>query len=318
MPSHSGTKPAIVAQRPAPIQVNFLVYPGTSGAAYIDYLVADAVVAPPEHARWYTEKLVYLPGTYQVRLARPDRRPLPHACEHTAAFVFPLEPWFCCDGCRGGCNRCRCGWDSASPMCFLVGFGTRLLRRGAGRTQGMCRHHQPSLRCKQTCIAFDPAPPPPPSPLPPPLSLWQVNHYSAQSVARVDGFIRAGVQASGTRPPPPSPRHTRSAGGGSAVTPMDLLGVVLETPMDGTEAPPGGACHAAGAYPWWCRLLWQGQGGCTSSLGPPTLADIAPPLPFRAYSLVPQHTPPRTLCVLTRPCCGRHRQRGILAGCSGP
>lgn len=56
----------MVLQRPAPVQVSFLVYPGTSGSAALDYLVADAVVVPPEHARWYTEKLVLFLGTYQV------------------------------------------------------------------------------------------------------------------------------------------------------------------------------------------------------------------------------------------------------------
>ena len=48
------------------MQISFLVYPGTSGSPAIDYIVVDAVVAPPEHARWFTEKLIYMPGTYQV------------------------------------------------------------------------------------------------------------------------------------------------------------------------------------------------------------------------------------------------------------
>jgi predicted O-linked N-acetylglucosamine transferase (SPINDLY family) len=56
----------IVALRPAPIQASFIGYPGTMGADFIDYLVADRWVAPPEHAADYSEKLVYMPGSYQV------------------------------------------------------------------------------------------------------------------------------------------------------------------------------------------------------------------------------------------------------------
>ena len=60
------SRSGILIDRPAPIQVNYLGYPGTMGADWIDYLVADQFVAPPEAARFYSEKLVYLPGSYQV------------------------------------------------------------------------------------------------------------------------------------------------------------------------------------------------------------------------------------------------------------
>jgi len=52
--------------RPAPIQVNYLGYPGTMGAAYIDYLIADPTLIPVEHQQHYTEKIAYLPDSYQV------------------------------------------------------------------------------------------------------------------------------------------------------------------------------------------------------------------------------------------------------------
>jgi len=55
----------IFALRAAPIQVNYLGYPGTMGAGYIDYLIADATVIPPDEQRHYAEKIVYLPDTYQ-------------------------------------------------------------------------------------------------------------------------------------------------------------------------------------------------------------------------------------------------------------
>jgi predicted O-linked N-acetylglucosamine transferase (SPINDLY family) len=56
----------IFARRAAPIQVNYLGYPGTMGAPYIDYLVADPVLIPPASRRYYAEKIAYLPDSYQV------------------------------------------------------------------------------------------------------------------------------------------------------------------------------------------------------------------------------------------------------------
>jgi len=56
----------VFARRPAPIQVNYLGFPGTLGAPYIDYIIADDVVIPPEEYRFYDEKVVILPGCYQA------------------------------------------------------------------------------------------------------------------------------------------------------------------------------------------------------------------------------------------------------------
>jgi protein O-GlcNAc transferase len=65
-----GARPQIVASRPSRIQVSFLIFPGTSGSRFIDFLVTDRFVAPPEDAHLYTEKLVYLPQTYQINFYR--------------------------------------------------------------------------------------------------------------------------------------------------------------------------------------------------------------------------------------------------------
>jgi len=54
----------IFARRPAPVQVNYLGYPGTMGADYIDYIVADPVLIPEPHRRNYQEKVVWLPHSY--------------------------------------------------------------------------------------------------------------------------------------------------------------------------------------------------------------------------------------------------------------
>ncbi len=55
---------AIFAHRPAPLQVNYLGFPGTMGAPYIDYIVADPTVIPEEHQHFYAEKIAYLPDCY--------------------------------------------------------------------------------------------------------------------------------------------------------------------------------------------------------------------------------------------------------------
>lgn len=54
----------VFAHRPAPVHVNYLGYPGTMGVPYMDYIIADRHVIPPEHQRFYDEKVVYLPDAY--------------------------------------------------------------------------------------------------------------------------------------------------------------------------------------------------------------------------------------------------------------
>jgi predicted O-linked N-acetylglucosamine transferase (SPINDLY family) len=61
-----GARPGIFAMRAAPIQVNYLAYPGTMGADFIDYLIADETIVPPERHASYAEKIVYLPDSYMV------------------------------------------------------------------------------------------------------------------------------------------------------------------------------------------------------------------------------------------------------------
>lgn len=56
--------PEILAQRPAPVQVNFLGYAGSMGVDYMDYLIADRHVVPREHWPYYSEKIVYMPDAY--------------------------------------------------------------------------------------------------------------------------------------------------------------------------------------------------------------------------------------------------------------
>lgn len=61
-----GSRPGILARRPAPLQISFLGMPATTGADYIDYLIADPIVLPKEHRGFYHEAPLLLPGCCQV------------------------------------------------------------------------------------------------------------------------------------------------------------------------------------------------------------------------------------------------------------
>jgi protein O-GlcNAc transferase len=63
-------RPGIFAMRPCPVQVNYLGFPATLGAPYLDYVIADRLVIPEGEQTCYAEKVVYLPDTYQVNDAK--------------------------------------------------------------------------------------------------------------------------------------------------------------------------------------------------------------------------------------------------------
>ena len=69
-----GARTGIFALRAAPLQINYLGYPGTMGADYFDYIIADPYVIPGQDQIHYAEKVVYLPQCYQPNDAK---RPLP-------------------------------------------------------------------------------------------------------------------------------------------------------------------------------------------------------------------------------------------------
>ncbi len=68
-------RPQILAHRPAPVQVSFLGFPGSLGAPYVDYLIADQIVLPPEERRFYAEKIAWMPHVYQPTDDRNFRGP---------------------------------------------------------------------------------------------------------------------------------------------------------------------------------------------------------------------------------------------------
>jgi protein O-GlcNAc transferase len=58
---------SIFAYRAAPVQINYLGYPGTMGADFIDYIIADQTLIPMDSQKFYSEKPIYLPHHYQAQ-----------------------------------------------------------------------------------------------------------------------------------------------------------------------------------------------------------------------------------------------------------
>ena len=56
---------SIMSLRPAPIQITFLGFPGTSGAEYIDYIILDEFLVTEENKKYFSEKILLMPGSYQ-------------------------------------------------------------------------------------------------------------------------------------------------------------------------------------------------------------------------------------------------------------
>jgi protein O-GlcNAc transferase len=65
-------RPSLLAFRPSPIQVNYLGYPGSMGASFIDYIIADRFVVPDRQRDFYSEKIIYLPETFQANDLKRD------------------------------------------------------------------------------------------------------------------------------------------------------------------------------------------------------------------------------------------------------
>lgn len=89
-----GTRSDLLALRPAPVQVNFLGYPGSMGADFMDYIIGDRFVTPLAAARDYDEKIVQLPHSYQPN---DSRRKIAEAVPSRTACGLPEQGFvFCC------------------------------------------------------------------------------------------------------------------------------------------------------------------------------------------------------------------------------
>jgi predicted O-linked N-acetylglucosamine transferase (SPINDLY family) len=92
---HTGdNRMGVLARRAAPIQVNYLGFPGTSGADFIDYILGDPVVTPADQAAHFSEAIVTLPDTYQANSVRIV--PLPPPPPRTALGLPEQGFVYCC------------------------------------------------------------------------------------------------------------------------------------------------------------------------------------------------------------------------------
>ncbi len=88
-----GARIEIPAQRPAPVQAQWLGYPGTTGAPCFDYVIGDPIVTPSDRQAEFSERMVQLPGCYQPN----DRRRAIGATPTRAACGLPERGFvFCC------------------------------------------------------------------------------------------------------------------------------------------------------------------------------------------------------------------------------
>jgi len=88
------SRTGLFSRRLAPIQINYLAYPGSMGADFIDYMVADPIVIPATERAYYREKLIVLPHSY---LANDNRREIPRPLSSRSDVGLPAQGLvFCC------------------------------------------------------------------------------------------------------------------------------------------------------------------------------------------------------------------------------
>ena len=89
----SGARPWVLAHRPAPVQAKYMGYPGTSGSDFIDYIIADRIVVPPDQDTFFSEKIAALPDTLWVTDSTSAILPPP---SRTEAGLPEMGFVFCC------------------------------------------------------------------------------------------------------------------------------------------------------------------------------------------------------------------------------
>lgn len=87
------SRTGIFAERAAPIQINYLGFPGSMGAPYIDYIVADNYIIPSSHEDLYTEKVLRLPYCYQPN---DNKRPISAVTQKRVDHQLPDDAFVLC------------------------------------------------------------------------------------------------------------------------------------------------------------------------------------------------------------------------------
>jgi predicted O-linked N-acetylglucosamine transferase (SPINDLY family) len=141
------TRPGrVLSYRPAPIQVNYLGYPGPMGADFIDYILADRIVLPFDQQPFFSEKIVHLPDCYQ---ANDSKREIAAHGPSRAESGLPAQGFvFCCFN-----NN----WKITPPM---FDIWMRLMRTVDGSVLWLLQHNELSaqnLRKEAAARGVDPA-----------------------------------------------------------------------------------------------------------------------------------------------------------------
>jgi predicted O-linked N-acetylglucosamine transferase (SPINDLY family) len=90
----TGARPGVFSLGAAPIQINYLGYPGTMGTKFIDYIIADTVLIPECNKNYFSEKIIYLKNSYQVN---DSKRHISEKKISRADFFLPENKFvFCC------------------------------------------------------------------------------------------------------------------------------------------------------------------------------------------------------------------------------
>lgn len=88
----AGARMKMLAWRPAPVQVTYLGLPATTGMSAIDYVIADKYLIPEELAKFYSEKMIYMPDVYQVS----DRQRKSSPAKKRSDYGLPLSGFIFC------------------------------------------------------------------------------------------------------------------------------------------------------------------------------------------------------------------------------
>ena len=84
----------LFSYRLAPIQINYLGYPGTLGASFMDYIIADKIIIPEKSKNFYSEEILYMPNTYQPN---DDKKVRSKSKKQKKDFGLPENSFiFCC------------------------------------------------------------------------------------------------------------------------------------------------------------------------------------------------------------------------------